>query len=136
MLHPTYVDKYVEVLVSTTWDCNLECSYCFVARKSLNLSGGYMTTPVASKLVEALDHAFNDAETICIHLYGGEPLLNLPVIRTLLRKVSQKPKGRFVFSITTNGTIRTPEVFELLDAGRFYVILSVDGPAHVHDSCR
>lgn len=54
----------------------------------------------------------------------------------MVQRAAQKPKGRFAFAITTNGTIATPEVFELLEAGHFYVILSIDGPPGIHDECR
>ncbi len=128
--------KYAEVLVANTWECNLSCSYCFVERQLLNTAGGHMTPALADRLVDALDLAFPDVETVCIHLYGGEPLVNLPAIQAMVQKASQKPEGRFAFAITTNGTITTPEVFELLEAGRFYVILSIDGPAPIHDECR
>jgi len=95
-----------------------------------------MTPELADRLIDALDLGFPDVETVCIHLYGGEPLLNLPAIHAMVKKAIQKPKGRITFAITTNGTIVLPEVFELLEAGRFFVILSIDGPSPIHDECR
>jgi uncharacterized protein len=127
---------FSEVLVATTWECNLACSYCFVEARSRASHRPIMSQGLAAWLVDALDDGLPDAETICIHLYGGEPLLNLPAIRGMLERTCQKPRGRFQFAITTNGTILDPEVFQLLEAGRFQVILSLDGPSHVHDSCR
>lgn len=128
--------SYAEVLVASTWECNLRCSYCFVGRRKLDAAGGHMTPAVAERLVDALDLGLADVETICIHLYGGEPLLNLPAIRTMVHVAARKPQGRFAFAITTNGTITTPDVFELLEAGRFWVILSIDGPPEIHDASR
>ncbi len=127
---------FAEVLVATTWECNLRCTYCFVDERELNTAGNRMTPALAARVVDALDQAFDDVETVCIHLYGGEPLTNLPAIRSMVRRAADKPTGRFIFAVTTNGTRTAPEVFEVLDAGRFFVILSVDGPAAVHDECR
>ncbi len=131
-----HLPAFSEVLVATTWECNLACSYCFVEARSRSLCRPNMSQGLAAWLVDALDDGLPDAETICIHLYGGEPLLNLPAIRGMLDRTRYKPPGRFQFAITTNGTILDPEVFELLEAGRFQVILSLDGPSHIHDSCR
>jgi uncharacterized protein len=126
-----------EVLVATTWRCNLRCSYCFVEQTHLTGGGPRMTPELAGRVVDALDEGLaGEVETICLHLYGGEPLTNLPALRALVERAEAKPPGRFTFAITTNGTRGTPEAVELLGRGRFAVVLSVDGPAEVHDECR
>jgi uncharacterized protein len=86
--------------------------------------------------VDALHEGITTAEQICIHFYGGEPLLNLPAMLAMVERVNQIASKRFTFALTTNGTITTSEVFEVLNAGKFYVILSIDGPPAVHDACR
>ena len=95
-----------------------------------------MNPDLAHRLVESLDRAFSDVETVCIHLYGGEPLLNLPSIQAMVQRATHMPAGRFAFSITTNGTILNHEAFEILDKGNFHVILSIDGPQEIHNECR
>lgn len=133
---PNPTADFAEILVANTWECNLSCSYCFVAKNLPNARGGMMTPVVAGRVMDALDSGFPDVETVCVHLYGGEPLLNLHAIRAMLQKTVNYKERRFAFAITTNGTIVDPEVFELLKTGRFTVILSVDGPPEVHDGCR
>jgi len=44
--------------------------------------------------------------------------------------------GRFKFIVTTNGTVRSDAVIDLLNAGKFMIILSIDGPGETHDECR
>jgi uncharacterized protein len=95
-----------------------------------------MTPDTASRLVDALNEGLQNVESICIHFYGGEPLINMPAIRTMVQKVSAKPEGRFIFAITTNGTILNDSVIELLREGSFYTIVSIDGPKEIHDKCR
>lgn len=125
-----------EVLVATTWRCNLRCSYCFVEQTHLTGSGAAMSPELAARVVDALDEGLAEVETVCLHLYGGEPLTNLPALRALLDRAEEKPPGRFAFAITTNGTRGTAEAVELLGRGRFSVVLSVDGPPEIHDACR
>lgn len=125
-----------EVLVATTWRCNLRCSYCFVEQTRLSASGRRMSPELAARVVDALDEGLADVESICLHLYGGEPLTNLRALEALLDRAEQKPPGRFTFAITTNGTCGSPRAIELLGRGRFSVVLSVDGPPEVHDECR
>ena len=125
-----------EVLVATTWECNLRCSYCFVQQHRRALVRAPMTPATSAQLVDVLDAGLDHVETICIHLYGGEPLTNLPAIEAMLSRAACKPPGRFRFSITTNGTIVSERAIDLLQAGRFQVVLSIDGPAEIHDRNR
>lgn len=125
-----------EVLVATTWRCNLRCSYCFVEQTRLSASGRRMSPELAARVVDALDEGLADVESICLHLYGGEPLTNLPALEALLDRAETRPPGRFTFAITTNGTCGSRRAVELLGRGRFSVVLSVDGPPEVHDDCR
>lgn len=125
-----------EVLVATTWNCNLRCRYCFVKAQTTAPGRGNMTQSLARQVVDGLDEGMQHVESICIHLYGGEPLTNIPAMRAMIERAACKPAGRFSFAITTNGSIATPEVIDLLDQGRFQIILSIDGPAEIHDACR
>lgn len=125
-----------EVLVATTWECNLRCSYCFVKGRTLKPDRDVMHPATARRLVDVLFSEMRHVESICIHVYGGEPLTNLPALHALVEAAEKYPAGRFNFAITTNGTLLSDEIIELLDRGCFQVILSVDGPASVHDACR
>jgi uncharacterized protein len=95
-----------------------------------------MPPRLAERVVDALDEGLAGAEAIGIHLYGGEPLTNLPALKALVRRAGTKRCGSFRFTITTNGAVASPAVFDLLEEGRFQVVLSIDGPAHVHDRVR
>lgn len=125
-----------EILIATTGSCNLKCSYCFVRQRDLFAADEQMTPQVAERVVDALHNAFDFADSISLHLYGGEPLCNLPALRALVLRASLYPPGRFRFAITTNGVVASDEVFELFEIGKFQVILSIDGPADIHDQCR
>ena len=125
-----------EVLVATTWECNLCCSYCFVKNRILKQGGSRMSPATALQLINSLDSGMKHVASICVHVYGGEPLTNLPALHTLVEAAEKKPAGRYSFAITTNGTLLSNEIIGLLDRGGFQVILSIDGPPSIHDACR
>lgn len=127
---------HAEVLVATTWQCNLRCSYCFVENSIAPAELPPMSPVLAKKTVDALHEGFSDVDTVCIHLYGGEPLANLPALRAMVRRTASYPPRRFSFAVTTNGTLGSPEAIALLHEGKFQVILSIDGPARIHDAAR
>jgi len=133
---PEPAHHQAEVLVATTWECNLRCSYCFVQRHGVARREAPMSPALAGRVVDALDAALTHAESICLHLYGGEPLQNLPAVEALLAAAAGKRPGRFRFAVTTNGVDLPPGTLDLLRAGDFQVVLSIDGPAAVHDACR
>jgi uncharacterized protein len=128
----------VEILVNASQTCNLACRYCFVDKgafgyddnRVLMLSPGH-----ARRLIEVLPHALPWVKNFCIHFYGGEPLLNIPAMKTAV-EAAREYDGLFTFAITTNGTVVKKEAFSLLREGRFSVVLSIDGPAHIHDAMR
>jgi len=128
----------VEVLVNASQTCNLACTYCFVDKgrfgydedRVLKLSPRH-----ARRLVDVLPEGLPWVREFCIHFYGGEPLLNLEAIRAAVEAACEYD-GLFTFAITTNGTIVTKEALSLLRMGKFSVVLSIDGPAWVHDSMR
>lgn len=136
LLSDTATVTHAEVLVATTWTCNLRCSYCFIENAVSVAKHAPMTPDVAARTIDALHSGMTDFEQICLHLYGGEPLSNLPSMKAMVERALTYPKGRFTFAITTNGTLGTPEALSLLDAGKFQVVLSIDGPSDVHDAVR
>lgn len=127
----------VEVMVNATQECNLACRYCFVDRGRFGYSEErirILSPHLIRKLIATLPEKLPHVREFCIHFYGGEPLLNLPALRAAVE--AAWGDNRFVFAITTNGTICNEEALSVLRKGRFNVILSIDGPAHIHDEVR
>jgi uncharacterized protein len=95
-----------------------------------------MSAATAARVVEALDEAAHPEASIIVHLYGGEPLSNLPAMTAIVESALRHRPSRFVFAITTNGTLASDAAFDLLERGNFEITLSIDGPPQVHDACR
>jgi len=77
------------------------------------------------------------ADAAYVSFYGGEPLLNFPLIKKCTEYVLKKAKGRKVyFALSTNGYLLEGERAEYLAAHNFLVTVSLDGPASCHDRHR
>ena len=129
---------HVEILVNASQVCNLACKYCFVDEGKFSYEDERvqkLSPYLAQRLITVLPEALPWVKEFCIHFYGGEPLLNLEAMRVAV-EAAREYDGLYTFAITTNGTVISDEVFSLLREGKFSVVLSIDGPAHVHDSMR
>lgn len=67
-----------------------------------------------------------------VNFYGGEPLLELPLMQyaiALFERKSRESGKNIRYSMTTNGSLLTPEIAAYLDHHRFSLMLSFDGLA-------
>lgn len=129
----------IEILVNTTQECNLACPYCFVHQGRFSYGGERekkLSPDLARQLVRTLPDAIVGANEYNIHFYGGEPLMNQDAIEAAVTEAQKKNGSCITFSITTNGTADPETAVPLLERGNFAVILSIDGPAPVHDAVR
>ena len=127
------------VSVLTTYACNFDCDYCFQKSSRVNES---MDKATASALIEWLKKKalVLGYEEIYIVFYGGEPLMNRPVIEMIASNMNAfcKANGlKFKFMLQTNGYLLSREwVLKYLPLGLSQVRISVDGVGEVHDRNR
>jgi uncharacterized protein len=113
----------VEALVLyLTEECNLRCNYCFVKKRPR-----CMTLDVARKAVDYFlrSDISNADRSRNIHLFGGEPLLEVPLIEALTSEYQSV--RNLQWSITTNGTLFSERIETLLKSVRMNVLISIDG---------
>ncbi len=131
----SYPVKALCLLVSQ--DCNLSCRYCF-ARGGHIPALRKMTAEVGFCAVDfLLEHGKGSFREI--DFFGGEPLLNLPVLRKIIQYGHQRALAKGVqltFTLTTNATLLTDENIEFLNNHGMSVVLSLDGRPEVHDMMR
>ena len=124
------------LVLNITEQCNLRCRYCSFSgayEDHRTHSGRVMSDSV---LEAALD--FYDAfpgEQKSIGFYGGEPLLEMPLIRRAVESARRRMPGP-VFRLTTNATLLSAEVCRFLIDNDFRLTISIDGPGDVHDRYR
>jgi uncharacterized protein len=120
-----------------TNNCNLACSYCYLADA---LCQGDRNNMDVETVRRAIDLFANIVERDRVGepqiiLYGGEPLLNMEAIEFALEYASTKvPNCRF--TLNTNGTVMDDGIATLLRDYNVEVGLSIDGPQEIHDKFR
>jgi len=96
-----------------------------------------MPWELAQKGIDFLLAHSMDQSTINLGFYGGEPLLNFPLVQRAIEYIKKMGEGREItFALTTNGTIMNDEIVQFLLANNVDILLSFDGPSEVHDKNR
>ena len=118
--------------------CNLRCRYCYVADNRA-LNNGLMPWEIARQAVDLVFRRAGCAEQIGITFFGGEPLLNKPVLHETIRysqKLAAERGIRVGYSMTTNATLLDDELIDTIKRYDFGLMISLDGPKEVHDAMR
>lgn len=118
--------------------CNLRCRYCYVQDNDA-LGNGLMPEEVALAAVDLVFRRSRGVDTIQITFFGGEPLLNKPVLNSVIDYSQARGRAhgkRVTYSITTNGTLIDDEIIGLIKRYNFGLMISMDGPPDVHDAMR
>jgi uncharacterized protein len=120
-------------------DCDLRCRYCFAGQGRFGSTRGLMTPEVARAAVDLLLANSGGTPTCEIDFFGGEPLLNLGVVRETVdyaRRRAAEADRRVGFTLTTNAVALGPDERIYLDDTMDNVVLSLDGRPEVHDRMR
>lgn len=146
--HPDtdYVKYYLRsglenLVLQVTQNCNLRCEYCVYSEGSgynnRHHNNKRMSWETAKKAIDYfLDHS-RDSEVIYIGFYGGEPLLEIPLIKKCMDYILENVEFRRVnFNITTNATLLNEEVIQFLVDYHVYLLFSFDGPKQIQDAGR
>ena len=141
--HPPLLPDPGEIPLATmvlevAQDCNLRCRYCYAQGGSYGKKARLLEPALARKAVRLLveDGA---QEKVTLILFGGEPLLNMEAVRAAVEEaefLAERSGKQLLISLTTNGTLLTPEIVAFLRRHRIAVSVSMDGPAELHDSNR
>lgn len=127
--------------------CNMKCLYCFEdsPSKPKNYSETMMSQEIAKKSIDFFasltnKYGSNDGEKV-IHLYGGEPLLNFPALKSAVLRVKQLKRTGYLPEKTsvvliTNGLLLTEEKANFLAENNVSIGLSIDGPKHLNNIYR
>ncbi|MBQ9558915.1 MAG: 4Fe-4S cluster-binding domain-containing protein [Bacteroidaceae bacterium] len=113
-----------------TWQCNLNCVYCFEKHKSANKVMSLETAKAIINKEFSEMAARQDGGIIKVEFFGGEPLLRFSVIKELTEWIKKKDFGvGYELSVTTNGSLLNDEMKAWFTANKKHVrmIMSVDG---------
>jgi uncharacterized protein len=118
--------------------CNLRCRYCYVNDNDA-LNNGLMPWEIARQAVDLVFQRAGDAKEVGITFFGGEPLLNKPVMRQVIRysqELAARQDKTLYYSLTTNATLLDDEVIGYIKRYNFGLMISLDGPQEVQDHMR
>lgn len=124
--------------LDTTKNCNLRCGYCF---KSENVFPGAsrMNLDTAVAAIDWLIAASDGASELWVNLFGGEPLLQFPLITQLVPYAKRRgwAHGKSIqFGCTTNLTLVDDTIASFFREWGMGWHCSIDGPPEVQDKQR
>lgn len=120
-------------------DCNMRCKYCFAKDGSYCGTKSFMSEEIAKKSVDFLIEKSGSLKTLEIDFFGGEPLLNLKVVKNTVKYAREREKEtgkKFHFTLTTNCLALSDSVIDFLNKEMNNVVLSIDGRKEIHDQIR
>lgn len=127
------------VVLNVNTGCNLSCTYCYKEDLDTPSAGKKMGFDTARDSIEMLLRESPDEPRYNVVFFGGEPLSNRPLIEAVVDYCEKRfaELGKQVdFVMTTNGTLLTNDVIDWLNAHRFGLSISMDGPKAIHDRNR
>jgi uncharacterized protein len=135
--------EQMKVTVLTTLQCNFACDYCFQGdHGDYNKFAAKMSLETAAQVVQWIAQRLDEVkpEKFQLTLFGGEPLLNLPVAYYLGEHLHAACEARGItqsISIITNGLLLTPAVVDRLKPfGLYGVKVTLDGDRDAHNRMR
>ena len=127
------------LVLNVNTGCNLSCTYCYKEDLTTPAKGQKLALETAERSIELLLQQGAQRERLSLVFFGGEPLSNLPLIKAATayaeRRCAEVGK-QLDLSLTTNATLLNEDIVDWLDAHRFGVSVSMDGPQAVHDRRR
>lgn len=120
-------------------NCNLNCGYCYAERKGDKETDPFMGEEIALHAIDFLLENSGQNKVVFLTFFGGEPLLNFPVIKSMAsygKKRAGETGKRINFSMTTNATLLTKEIIDFLNHESIGITISIDGSKETHDRIR
>jgi len=112
----------------------MDCTYCYISKKKAR-----MPATVAKKIIDFAFETTPSEEKIDIGFFGGEPLIEFGLIKTITDIIEKHPdfrRDRVNLAIVTNGTIFSDEIADFVNNHDIAFVVSCDGPPFVHDLFR
>ena len=111
-------DPHDPLTLIVTRRCNLECVYCPVGKRALDLDPARAAEVVGAHI---------EGEGRTIRLTGGEPALAWPTVRAVLDEVERRGRSGVTVELCTSGVDLDEDRIEELDRPWIRVVVSVDG---------
>lgn len=133
------------MVLCVTEDCNFRCKYCYLSEEykyTRNRTDKVMNFETART---ALDFYFEELRKIKkkipnkkagVTLYGGEPLLNIKLVREIVDYCHKNAPIEISLNMTSNGYYLTDEIADFIVENDIHLAVSLDGDEINHDRNR
>ncbi len=145
-------DKYIESLefkerkpvikamcLHVAHDCNIRCAYCFASHGDFQGTRSMLDLETGKKALKFLCENSGNRRNLEVDFFGGEPLMNMDVVKDLVtygREIEKDYNKNFRFTMTTNGVLLTDDNIAYINEHMENVVLSLDGRPEVNDKMR
>ena len=133
----------LRVTLLTTLQCNFACDYCIQGdHADGNATAPKMSLETAARVADWMEARLDalGSPRFTLTFFGGEPLLNLPVVYFLAERMWEACTRRGVvmrINVITNGLLLTEAVVDrLLPFGLAGIKVTLDGDSATHDRLR
>jgi uncharacterized protein len=116
------------LILSLTGQCNFTCKYCYAHEHPAEAME-------AATGIAAVELAAADGQPFVLQFSGGEPLLNFPAMREIIRHVRENGVPA-IMQVQTNASLMTREMAAVLKAGQVGIGISLDGRPEMNDRLR
>ncbi len=142
----SYLANTPQITFEVTESCNLSCLYCGYGKLYNNKGERHnrrMSTEDAIAFLDYIKKLWDDGYdykgegVLTISFYGGEPLMNMALIKTLINYIETyfpKDRRHIVYTMTTNA-ILLPTYMDYLVSKDVHLLISLDGDEK-GSSCR
>ncbi len=118
--------------------CNCACVYCYQTNKNLP---PFISKEIVLKAVKYAKLVYNQKRILKIHLFGGEPLLNISLLRYVMEEFEGAKKEigweSILYEITTNGILWSKELSDIFSKDNLQKVqITFDGLQKYHDQLR
>ena len=133
----------LKVTVLTTLQCNFACDYCIQGdHGDYNKTAAKMSPETAARVATWVERRIDAIAPgrLVLTFFGGEPLLNMPVLYYMSERLHAACAARgveFLINIITNGLLLSREMVERLNPlGLNGIKITLDGDRDAHNRSR
>lgn len=121
-------DEVKALCIHICHDCNFRCRYCFADEGAYHSAREFMSEETAKAAVDFLIKNSGGRKVLEMDFFGGEPLMNLPVLKKTVyyaKEEAAKAGKKFLFTTTTNALLLNDETIRFFNEEMENVVLSL-----------
>ena len=137
ILNETFLVK--SLCLHLAHDCNLRCRYCFAGAGDFGHDKSLMNQKTGEAAVDFIIASSGERKQCEIDFFGGEPLLNMKVLKHIVgyvKKRGSETSKEFSLTLTTNAVLLNDDTINYLNDNNISLVLSLDGRNEVNDHMR